>query len=84
VEEAALASGAVAEAVALGYPDDRLGEAIALVVRGRREEEAKLRNHLRRELPTYMHPSAILWREELPRSPNGKLDRERLKRELTA
>ena len=30
VEEAAVASGLVAEAVALGFPDDRLGEAIAL------------------------------------------------------
>jgi acyl-coenzyme A synthetase/AMP-(fatty) acid ligase len=33
VEEAAIASGIVAEAVALGVPDDRLGEAIALIVR---------------------------------------------------
>jgi acyl-CoA ligase (AMP-forming) (exosortase A-associated) len=84
IEEAALASGVVLEAVALGYPDDRCGEAIALIVRGRRADEAALRNHLRRELPNYMHPAAILWRDELPRSPNGKLDREALKQELTA
>jgi acyl-CoA ligase (AMP-forming) (exosortase A-associated) len=84
IEEAALASGAAAEAVALGYPDARLGEAIALVVRGRREREADLRAHLKRELPNFMQPSAILWRDELPRSPNGKIDRAALKRELTA
>ena len=82
IEEAAVASGAALEAVALGYPDHRLGEAIALIVRGTGEGEAKLRAHLRRELPNFMQPSAILWREELPRSPNGKLDRERLKQEL--
>ena len=81
IEEAAMASGAVAEAVALGYPDDRLGEAIALIVRGEGPEE-KLRAWLRRELPNFMQPSAILWREDLPKSPNGKIDRERLKREL--
>lgn len=81
VEEAAMASGAVAEAVALGYPDDRLGEAIALVVRGE-GPEAALRAWLRRELPNFMQPSAILWRNDLPKSPNGKIDRERLKREL--
>jgi acyl-CoA ligase (AMP-forming) (exosortase A-associated) len=81
IEEAAVASGAVAEAVALGYPDDRLGEAIALVVRGK-GPEAALRASLRRELPNFMQPSAILWREDLPKSPNGKIDRERLKREL--
>jgi acyl-coenzyme A synthetase/AMP-(fatty) acid ligase len=81
IEEAAVASGAVAEAVALGMPDDRLGEAIVLVVRGPGPDEA-LRAFLRRELPNFMQPAHILWRDELPRSPNGKLDREAIKSEL--
>jgi acyl-CoA ligase (AMP-forming) (exosortase A-associated) len=84
IEEAAVESGAAVEAVALGYPDDRLGQAIALVVRGERAREADLKSHLKRELPTFMQPSAILWRDELPRGPNGKLDRERIRQELTA
>jgi acyl-CoA ligase (AMP-forming) (exosortase A-associated) len=88
VEEAAIASGIVAEAVALGVPDDRLGEAIALIVRPAaehgRHSEADLRNYFRRQLPNFMQPSFISWRDELPRSPNGKLDRERIKGELTA
>jgi acyl-CoA ligase (AMP-forming) (exosortase A-associated) len=81
VEEAAVASGVVAEAVALGVPDERLGEAIALVVRGAGTDDA-LRNYLRRELPNFMQPAHIIWRDELPRSPNGKLDREIIKSEL--
>jgi acyl-CoA ligase (AMP-forming) (exosortase A-associated) len=85
VEEAALASGLVAEAVALGYPDARLGEGIALVVRpDRRGEEDALRAFLKRQLPNFMQPGPILWREALPRGPNGKLDRVALKAELTA
>ena len=88
VEEAAIASGIVAEAVALGVPDDRLGEAIALIVRPTadhgRQSEADLRNYFRRQLPNFMQPSHILWRDELPKSPNGKLDRERIKSELQA
>ena len=85
VEEAAVASGLAAEAVALGYPDERLGEAIALVVRGQGQEaDGELRAYLKRELPNFMQPSAILWRDELPRGPNGKLDRERLRQELMA
>ncbi|HEX8511591.1 MAG TPA: acyl-CoA ligase (AMP-forming), exosortase A system-associated [Allosphingosinicella sp.] len=83
VEEAAVASGVVTEAVALGVPDDRLGEAIALVVRGTGPDEA-LRNFLRRELPNFMQPAHIVWRDELPRSPNGKLDREAIKSELSS
>jgi len=85
VEEAAIASGLVHEAVALGYPDARLGEAIALVVRpAAPEREEALRNFLRRQLPNFMQPGPIVWRDELPRSPNGKLDRVELKNELTA
>jgi len=86
VEEAAVASGLVAEAVALGVPDDRLGEAIALIVRPEAdhgsESEADLRNHLKRELPNFMQPGSIVWRSEMPKSPNGKLDRELLKSEM--
>ena len=82
VEEAAIASGLASEAVALGVPDHRTGEAIALVLRGPRETEAELRAYLKRELPNFMQPAVILWREELPKSPNGKIDRERLRMEL--
>ena len=85
IEEAALASGLVAEAVALGFPDERLGEGIALVVRpDRRGDEAALRDFLKRRLPNFMQPGPIVWRDELPRSPNGKLDRVELKNELMA
>ena len=85
VEEAAIASGLVHEAVALGLPDPRLGEAIALVVRpDRRADEGILRSFLKRQLPNFMQPTAIIWRDELPRSPNGKLDRVELKSELMA
>lgn len=85
VEEAAIASGLVREAVALGYPDPRLGEGIALVVGpARQDREVELRAFLRRYLPNFMQPGPIIWRDTLPRSPNGKLDRVELKRELTA
>jgi acyl-CoA ligase (AMP-forming) (exosortase A-associated) len=88
VEEAAISSGLVAEAVALGVPDERLGEAIALIARPALqhgpETETELRKFFRRELPNFMQPTHILWRGELPKSPNGKLDRERIKNELMA
>jgi acyl-coenzyme A synthetase/AMP-(fatty) acid ligase len=84
LEEVAVASGVAAEAAAFGVPDDRLGEAIALIVRGDRQREAELRQFLRSELPNFMQPAHIVWRNELPRGANGKLDRERLRQELTA
>jgi acyl-CoA ligase (AMP-forming) (exosortase A-associated) len=85
VEEAAIASGIVQEAVALGYPDARLGETIVLVARpAAREREEELRTFLKRQLPNFMQPAHIVWRDALPRSPNGKLDRVELKNELMA
>lgn len=76
VEEAAVASGLLYEAVAFGVPDTRLGAAIVLIVRGKGTEEAEaLAAHLRQALPNFMQPQVIEWRSELPRNANGKLDR---------
>lgn len=80
VEEAAIATGFAEEAVALGVPDERLGQAIHLVVRGSRDD-AGLREALRRELPKFMQPGVIRWVDAMPLNPNGKIDRALLARE---
>jgi len=83
IEEAALASGAVSDAAAFGVADERLGQAIVLVVAAKGQDaEEKLRDHLRRDLPQHMQPSRIVWKDKLPIGPNGKLDRTALKAEL--
>ena len=83
IEEAALASGAVGEVLALGVKDDRLGQAVVLVAVAKGEEaDARLRAHLAVELPAYMQPREIIWRDALPISPNGKVDRAALVKEL--
>lgn len=86
IEDAAMATGFVAECVALGVPDPALGQAIHLIARAAPgmdvdDASAKLVQALRRELPTYMQPQVIDWREELPRGATGKLDRAGLARE---
>jgi len=87
VEDAAIATGLVAEAVALGVPDDRLGQAVHLVARAAsdaQDAEARLPAALAKQLPTFMQPQAIHWRERLPVNPNGKLDRAAIAREMAA
>ena len=87
IEEAALATGLVAEAVALGVRDERLGQAVHLVARAEpdaADAQEKLPRMLAKELPNFMQPHVIHWRETMPLNPNGKLDRTALAREIGA
>lgn len=86
IEEALYASGLVAEAVALGVPDETLGQAIAVIAAPAGDEPEPTQavlEYCRREMPAYMVPGRILWRESLPRNANGKLDRAALSAALT-
>lgn len=80
IEEAVIATGLAEEAVAFGVPDEKLGHAIHLVVRGRGSED-DLRAALKRELPNFMQPAVIRILDALPLNPNGKIDRAILARQ---
>lgn len=87
VEEVAYGTGLVRDAVALGVPDPQLGQRIVLLVSpagGGDLDPAALKSLLKKELPLYMLPRDVVIRPELPRSPNGKFDRNLLRQELTA
>jgi acyl-CoA ligase (AMP-forming) (exosortase A-associated) len=86
VEEVVHATGMVRDAVALGVDDARLGQRIVLVVSpadGQELDTKVLLGRLRQDLPLYMVPSEVTVLRELPRSPNGKYDRARLRSSLT-
>ncbi|MEO8224219.1 MAG: amino acid adenylation domain-containing protein, partial [Gammaproteobacteria bacterium] len=85
IESVLLGQPGIAEAVAvLGQDPAGEGTIRAYVVRSRgsRLPEGSLLGELRaalgRALPAYMHPSRIIVLEALPRTPNGKIDRNGL------
>jgi acyl-CoA ligase (AMP-forming) (exosortase A-associated) len=81
IEEAAVESGLVVEACALGRKDERLGEAIVLFVRGG-GDDGGLKAYLKATLPNFMQPAEVIWLEAFPKSANGKLDRNVLAEKL--
>ncbi|SDI33553.1 acyl-CoA ligase (AMP-forming), exosortase A-associated [Actinokineospora alba] len=84
IEEAAYATGLVGEAVAFGVPDERLGQHVVLVVGGGSCDTETLLKSLEKDLPKYMLPRRVEVLGELPRSGNGKFDRNELRRRLSS
>jgi acyl-coenzyme A synthetase/AMP-(fatty) acid ligase len=81
VEAALYEHPAVREAVVLPVPDELLGNRLRAVISGdgpdglTREE---VLDHCRRRVPSYMVPDVVEFREALPRTSTGKVDRARL------
>jgi acyl-CoA ligase (AMP-forming) (exosortase A-associated) len=87
IEEVAYETGVVHDAVALGVEDEAVGQRIVLVVAPFDPigfDPAVVTAHLRQVLPGYMVPAEVVVRPDLPRSPNGKLDRKLVRHELTS
>jgi acyl-CoA ligase (AMP-forming) (exosortase A-associated) len=87
IEEVVHASGLVSEAVAVGVPDNSLGEAIVLLVTPVTPASVDvdaLSGWCKQRLPPYMIPQRVIVCEAVPRNPNGKFDRAGLSAALGA
>ena len=83
--EAALNSHpSLLEAVAVAIPHEEWGKAIVACVAVREGEEPapnEIKKHLAERIPRYMIPARIDFLARLPRTSNGKIDRQRLQQE---
>ena len=78
---------AVQEVSVVGVPDDTFGENIVAVMsikEGQTVTEAELLEEVAKYITKFKVPKRIDFREELPRNPNGKIDRKRLRVEAAA
>ncbi len=84
IEAVMVAHPAVDEAVALAIPDEAVGnmiQAVVTVAETDSLEVGELKRHCAERLPSYMVPEKIEFCAVLPRTPNGKIDRQRIRSE---
>ena len=82
VEEVLKTHEDVRDAVAVGVPDEKFGEAITAVVElapQTKLDEAALIAHVKGKLASYKAPKRVLEIDTIGRAPNGKVDYKRLK-----
>ena len=82
VEEVASACPGVLECAAIGVPDEKTGETVKLVVvrKDPALTEEQIMAYCRENMTAYKQPRVIEFRDELPKTPVGKI----LRRELRA
>ncbi|MDP3457918.1 MAG: acyl-CoA synthetase, partial [Hyphomonas sp.] len=80
VEEALKAHASVRDALVVGVPDDKWGQAVTAVVSldGAASED-ELRAFVQGKLARYKAPKRILFKEDLGRASNGKADYKSIK-----
>jgi long-chain acyl-CoA synthetase len=85
IEDVVMRHPGVKDAGAVGMPDPRTGEAIALFVvrRDPALTAEALREYCAQHLTGYKRPKRIEFRDELPKTPIGKVLRRQLKEEAT-
>lgn len=77
VEEVLKEHPDVDDALVVGLPDEKWGQAVTAVVQpcaGKELNEATMRDHVRENLAGYKVPKTVLFKENLNRAPNGKAD----------
>jgi acyl-CoA synthetase (AMP-forming)/AMP-acid ligase II len=82
VEEVMKTYPGVADAVAVGVPDDKFGEAITAVVEASEGSDvvaSDLIAHVKSKLASYKAPKHVVPIATIGRAPNGKVDYKRLK-----
>jgi acyl-CoA synthetase (AMP-forming)/AMP-acid ligase II len=77
VEEVLKTAGGVVDAVCVGVPDERFGQAVCAIVepaQGVAVDAAALVEHVKAHLAHYKAPRVVLVRPSIGRAPNGKVD----------
>ncbi len=87
IEDVLIGHPAVTDVAVVGLPDEEWGQRIAAVVTvdaAAPADEAELKEWVRKRLRSSKTPDVVVFRDDLPRTPTGKLLRRQLLGELLA
>jgi acyl-coenzyme A synthetase/AMP-(fatty) acid ligase len=87
IETALYSFPGVQEAAVVPVPDEQMGHRLRAAVvlsAGSAQSAAELARHCALRIPKYMIPESIEFRESLPKTSTGKIDRQHLLHEITA
>lgn len=79
VEEAIKRLDGAIDAIVVGVPDDKWGEAVTAVVQGNIQNADAVIAHVKGELANYKVPKNVIFKQDLERAANGKADYKGIK-----
>jgi acyl-CoA synthetase (AMP-forming)/AMP-acid ligase II len=85
VEDAVFSHPAVAEVAVIGIPDDKWGElvtALVVLAEGEQVSEEELIAHTKARIASYKAPKRVEFREAIPRTATGKIQKFKLRDEF--
>jgi fatty-acyl-CoA synthase len=85
VEDAVFSHPAVAEVAVIGVPDDKWGElvtALVVLAEGTTATDAEIIEHCRARLAHYKAPKRVEFREAIPRTATGKIQKFKLRQDF--
>ncbi|HEY2763603.1 MAG TPA: AMP-binding protein [Pseudonocardiaceae bacterium] len=87
VEDCVFSHPAVAEVAVIGVPSDRWGEtikALVVIAEGQQVTEDEIIKHCKARLAGYKSPTSVEFRQEIPRTATGKIQKFKLREEYWA
>jgi long-chain acyl-CoA synthetase len=85
IEDAFYTHPAIQEVTVVGIPDPTYGENIIAIISLKIDHtptEKELLDHIAQQITKFKIPTRIEFRQELPKNPNGKIDRKKLRSQL--